>query len=153
MVRGDEGRTLLCQPQTFMNLSGSAVGAVARYYQVPPGRVLVLLDDADLPLGELRLRPKGGSGGHHGLASVILELGTNEFPRLRLGIGRPDPGTGERQITDHVLDRFGPVEMPSAERMVRRAADQVECWLHLGLARAMNDFNGNTQTTEQRNVE
>ena len=96
-------RVLLCQPQTFMNVSGEAVGAVMNFYQLPPHRLLVAVDDADLPLGEIRLRAGGSSGGHHGLESVEQHLATREFARLRLGIGRQD---GAREITDHVLDRF-----------------------------------------------
>jgi PTH1 family peptidyl-tRNA hydrolase len=149
--RSEEGRTLMCQPLTFMNESGQAVGALSRYYQVSPDKILVLLDDADLPLGELRMRPKGGSGGHHGVESVIQHLATDRFPRLRLGIGRPI--AGERLITNHVLDRFGIEEWKIAEQMVARAADQVECWMRAGMARAMNDFNGMVQLSEQRNSE
>ena len=97
-------RVLLCQPQTFMNLSGEAVGALKNFYQLPPqSELLVAVDDADLPLGEIRLRAGGSSGGHHGLESIEQHLGTREFARLRIGIGRVD---GAREITDHVLGRF-----------------------------------------------
>jgi PTH1 family peptidyl-tRNA hydrolase len=150
-VRESSRRVLLCQPQTYMNLSGQAVGALTRYYQIPQDQLLVVLDDADLPLGELRLRPQGGSGGHHGLASVIEHLGTDLLPRLRLGIGRPE--TDVREITRHVLDSFLAEERVVVDRMLNRAADQVECWLQEGIAQAMNKFNGMVQTTEQRNVE
>ncbi|HOW68020.1 MAG TPA: aminoacyl-tRNA hydrolase [Candidatus Paceibacterota bacterium] len=151
VVREGEKRVLLCQPQTYMNLSGQAVGALTRYYQIPQDRVLIVLDDADLPLGELRLRPQGGSGGHHGLASVIEHLGTEQLPRLRLGIGRPE--SGGREIARHVLDGFLAEEWAVAERMLNRAAEQVKCWIQHGIAQAMNNFNGMVQTTEQRNVE
>jgi peptidyl-tRNA hydrolase, PTH1 family len=132
-------RVLLCQPQTFMNLSGEAVGAVVNFYQLPLAGLLVVVDDADLPLGEIRLRAGGGSGGHHGLESVGQHLGTDEFARLRLGIGRAD---GAREITDHVLGRFDAAETALMEKVLDRAADQVECWLAAGIEKAMNQFNG-----------
>ena len=134
-------RVLLCQPQTFMNLSGETVGAVVSFYQLPtpgPG-LLVVVDDADLPLGEIRLRPGGGSGGHHGLESIAQHLGTDDFARLRLGIGRAD---GAREITDHVLGRFDQAETVLMKKVLDRAAGQVECWLAAGIEKAMNQFNG-----------
>jgi len=91
---------ILCEPQTFMNASGEAVKAVADFFRVPPDRVLIAVDDADLPFGEIRLRGSGSSGGHHGLESIEEHLGTRDFPRLRIGIGRKD---GSRQITNYVL--------------------------------------------------
>ncbi|MGO9479499.1 MAG: aminoacyl-tRNA hydrolase [Limisphaerales bacterium] len=133
-------RVLLCQPQTFMNLSGEAVGGVVSFYQLrPPSDLLMVVDDADLPLGEIRLRPGGGTGGHHGLESIGQHLGTDEFARQRLGIGRAD---GAREITDHVLGRFDAVEAARMEKVLARAADQVECWLAAGIEKAMNQFNG-----------
>ncbi|MFO1476833.1 MAG: aminoacyl-tRNA hydrolase [Verrucomicrobiota bacterium] len=133
-------RALLCEPQTFMNSSGEAVGPLALYYQVPPARLLVAVDDADLPLGELRLRPGGSSGGHHGLESIERHLGTREYARQRIGIGRT---AGAREITGYVLGRFGPAETDTLERVMTAAADQAECWLADGLQKAMNRFNGN----------
>jgi peptidyl-tRNA hydrolase, PTH1 family len=131
---------LLCQPQTFMNLSGEAVGALVNFYRLlPQSGLLVVVDDADLPLGEIRLRAGGGTGGHHGLESIEQHLGTNEFARLRLGIGR---APGAREITDHVLGRFDAAEAPLLEKVLGRAADQVECWLAAGVEKAMNQFNG-----------
>jgi PTH1 family peptidyl-tRNA hydrolase len=133
-------RVLLCQAQTFMNLSGEAVGALKNFYQLQPqSELLVAMDDADLPLGEIRLRAGGGSGGHHGLESIEQHLGTNDFARLRLGIGRAD---GAREITDHVLGRFDAGEAALMEKVLVRAADQVECWLDAGIEKAMNQFNG-----------
>src|ERR1019366_1126203 len=96
-------RVLLCQPQTFMNLSGEAVGALKNFYQLPLERLLVAVDDADLPLGEIRLRARGSSGGHHGLESIEQHLATREFARMRIGIGRAD---GARAITDYVVARL-----------------------------------------------
>ena len=134
-------RVLLCQPQTFMNASGEAVRAVMDFYQLPLEHLLVAVDDADLPLGELRLRASGSSGGHHGLESVGQHLGTQTFARLRLGIGRKD---GAREITDYVLDRFAAVEAALMGKVLGRAADQVECWLGDGLEMAMQ-LNGNVK--------
>ena len=135
----DAGRVLLCEPQTFMNSSGEAVGPLIAYYQVPLKRVLVVVDDADLPLGELRLRPGGSSGGHHGLESIEQHLGTREFARLRVGIGRQ---AGAREIADYVLGRFSPDETALAEKVLTVAGDQAECWLNAGIQKAMNQFNG-----------
>ncbi len=135
----DGRRVVLCKPQTFMNLSGEAVGALVSFYRLPPTRVLVAVDDADLPLGEIRLRPGGRSGGHHGLESIEQHLGSREFARLRIGIGRKD---GVREITGHVLGRLSAGEMAVMEKVLARAADQVECWLAHGLQKAMSQFNG-----------
>src|SRR5579859_7374653 len=104
---------ILAEPQTFMNLSGEAVGAVSVFYRVPAKRLLVAVDDADLPLGEIRLRPRGSSGGHHGLESVEQHIGTREFARLRLGIGRT--ADGRRDIVDYVLGPFAGDEADLAE--------------------------------------
>ncbi len=132
-------RVLLCQPQTFMNLSGETVGALVKFYQLPLAGLLVAVDDADLPLGEIRLRAGGGSGGHHGLESIGQHLGSGEYARLRLGIGRKD---GAREITGHVLGRFDAAEAALMEKVFGRAADQLECWLASGIEKAMNQFNG-----------
>ena len=138
--RAREGqRVLLCEPQTFMNASGEAVQAVAAYYGVAPARLLVIMDDADLPLGHLRLRPSGSSGGHHGLESIEQHLGTREYPRLRVGIGRQD---GAREITGHVLGRFGSTEAKLADKVLAVAADQAATWLEAGIQKAMSQFNG-----------
>jgi len=142
-------RVLLCQPRTFMNASGEAVKAVMSFYQLrPQSELLVAVDDADLPLGEVRLRRGGRSGGHHGLESVEQHLGTQAFARLRLGIGRKD---GAREITDYVLDRFEKAEAVLMEKVLGRAADQAECWLHDGIEMAMNRFNGNVEKANELN--
>jgi PTH1 family peptidyl-tRNA hydrolase len=132
-------RVLLCEPQTYMNSSGEAVGAVIAYYQVPLTGLLVVVDDADLPLGEIRLRPGGGSGGHHGLESIEQHLGTPEYARLRIGIGRQ---SGTREITGYVLGRFGSTEAALADRVLIVATDQAETWLEAGIQKAMSQFNG-----------
>lgn len=134
-----EHRVLLVQPQTFMNASGEAVAALAGFYRIPAGGVLVIVDDADLGLGEIRLRPSGGTGGHHGLESLTQHLGTSEFARLRVGIGRR---AGAREITGHVLGRFSAAEMDAVQKVLGVAADQAGCWLTAGVQKAMNDFNG-----------
>jgi len=134
-------RILLCQPQTFMNASGEAVGAVASFYRVPWPQLLVAVDDADLPLGALRLRPEGSSGGHHGLESVEQHLGTRGYARLRIGIGR---AAGAREITDYVLSRFAAAERPLLEKVLERATRQVETWLNEGIEKAMQ-WNGTVE--------
>jgi PTH1 family peptidyl-tRNA hydrolase len=135
----DGKRILLCQPQTFMNLSGESAGAVKDFYQVPLKQVLVAVDDADLPLGEIRLRADGGTAGHHGLESVEQHLATSNYTRLRIGIGRAD---GAREITDYVLAKFDAGERELLEKVLDRAANQVETWLDDGIEKAMNKFNG-----------
>jgi len=136
----DDKRIILCQPQTFMNASGEAVAALRGFYRLPPGQWLVVVDDADLPLGHIRLRAEGSSGGHHGLESVEQQLGTREYPRLRLGIGRrEDDG---RQISNYVLGHFDAAERPAVTEVLNRAGQQVECWLKAGMKQAMNYFNG-----------
>jgi PTH1 family peptidyl-tRNA hydrolase len=131
-------RVLLCQPQTFMNASGEAVGALMKFYQLPLKQLLVVVDDADLPLGEIRLRAGGSSGGHHGLESIEQHLGSREFARQRLGIGRQD---GAREITDYVLSRFDRTEMALMKKVLDHAASQAECWLDEGITKAMQ-LNG-----------
>ena len=135
----DGRRVVLCEPQTFMNASGEAVGAMVKFYQLPLKNLVVAMDDADLPLGEIRLRPGGSSGGHHGLESIEQHLGSREYGRLRIGIGRKD---GAREITGHVLGRLNASEMAVMEKVLARAADQLECWLAHGLQKAMSQFNG-----------
>ncbi|MBI5386567.1 MAG: aminoacyl-tRNA hydrolase [Verrucomicrobia bacterium] len=144
----DGKRVWLCEPLSFMNASGGVVRAVSDYYQAEPARMLVAVDDADLPLGELRLRGQGGSGGHHGLESVIQHLGSREFARQRLGIGRTLDG--RREITGHVLGQFSRAETDLFEKVLARAADQAECWLDHGLAKAMNEFNGVVDSGEEK---
>lgn len=130
---------LLVQPQTFMNLSGTSVAPLLRYHGGSPEDLVVVLDDADLPLGRLRIRAGGGSGGHRGLASVIEVLGTEAFARIRLGVGREKADGG---LVEHVLGRFAPERRRAVDGMVATAADAVECLAEKGLAVAMNRFNG-----------
>lgn len=135
------GRTvLLARPQTFMNASGESVGALTTFYRVPLKQLLVAVDDADLPLGELRLRARGSSGGHHGLESIEQHAGSREFARLRIGIGRT--ADGQREITGHVLAPFAAADSALVEQVLTAAAAQAECWLENGIEMAMNRFNG-----------
>jgi len=142
MARVDKnGKTvLLLKPQTFMNASGESVGPVSAFYKVPHIQLLVAVDDADLPLGEIRLRKSGSSGGHHGLESVESHLGTRDYPRLRLGIGRR--GDGVREISGYVLAPFSAEDTPVLGKVLEKAFDQVECWLSDGIDKAMSQFNG-----------
>jgi PTH1 family peptidyl-tRNA hydrolase len=126
-----------------MNVSGEAVGALSRYYKVATSDVLIVCDDVNLPLGRLRLRASGGEGGHHGLGSIAELLGTTEFARLRVGVGR---GDARRDLADHVLARFEPEELAGIEAAVARAADAVETWVSDGLVKAMNAFNRGDDT-------
>jgi len=140
-------RVLLCQPQTYMNLSGEAVGALVNFYQLPLKQILVAVDDADLPLGEIRLRASGSSGGHHGLESIEQHLASREFARLRIGIGRKD---SSREITNYVLGKFDSSENELLKKVLERAADQVETWLDAGIEKAMSQFNGVADSTNEK---
>ena len=135
-----ERRVVLCEPQTYMNQSGEAVRAVLGFYRVPVARLLVLVDDADLPFGEIRLRARGSSGGHHGLDSVAEHVGTTDYARLKIGIGQRRDGP--RQITGFVLSPFAGEEKKTLGKILARVADQAECWMAEGVERAMNKFNG-----------
>jgi peptidyl-tRNA hydrolase, PTH1 family len=128
---------LLAAPRTFMNLSGQTVQAVAAFYQLEPPDVLIVVDDVNLPLGRLRLRPSGSAGGHNGLKSVIEHLGVG-FPRLRIGVERGDPA---RDLSDRVLSRFPASERDVVDRAIKRAADAVETFVADGIQAAMNRFN------------
>ncbi|MCX7886648.1 MAG: aminoacyl-tRNA hydrolase [Verrucomicrobiae bacterium] len=147
-----DGFVLVAKPLTYMNRSGASVAALLGWGKIEPPEMLVVVDDADLPLGRLRLRPSGGSGGHNGLRSVIESLGgCEDFPRLRVGIGRSKP-LGE-DITEHVLGQFGPAERALAENAVRLAAEVVECCLKEGLTTAMNRYNRKTALHNEREGE
>jgi peptidyl-tRNA hydrolase, PTH1 family len=143
----DDRNVLLCQPQTYMNSSGEAVAALTSFYHVSTSQLLVIVDDADLPLGELRLRPSGSSGGHHGLESIEQHMDTRQYARLRVGIGRQNAA---REITGHVLSRFNSTEASLIDKVLTLAADQAECWLTAGIQKAMSQYNGlvNGSTTE-----
>ncbi len=131
------GRVVLVKPQTYMNLSGNAVGPAMRWYHVPHNQLLVVYDDLDLPFGRIRLRPSGSSGGHNGVESIIKTLGTDQFPRLRLGIGKP----GRERTIGHVLSRFSRDEEKELKEYVLRAAQAALSWHFEGIDTAMNEFN------------
>jgi len=139
-VERDGRKIILAQPQTFMNHSGEAVAALSNFYRLPSEKILIVVDDADLPLGEIRLRSSGSSGGHHGLESIEHHLATRNFPRLRIGIGRRT--SDGRQITNYVLGQFATEERELVEKVLARAGEQVECWLSAGIEKAMSQFNG-----------
>ena len=141
--RGPDARVILAKPLTFMNLSGGAVGTLSRYYRVDPADILVVVDDANLPLGRLRVRPEGSDGGHNGLRSVIEEFGTQEFPRLRVGVGRGGLG---RELVGHVLSRFEDDERGKIEELVTRAADAAEVFVEEDILTVMNRFNASDQS-------
>jgi len=135
---GGQG-VLLMKPTTYMNLSGEAVGEAARFYKLPPERVLVISDDVDLPLGKLRLRKSGSAGGHNGLKSIIQHLGTDRFPRLKVGVGgKPHP---DYDMADWVLSGFHGEDAKTMDEAVERAAQAVECLLEHGMDKAMNQYN------------
>jgi PTH1 family peptidyl-tRNA hydrolase len=136
----DGKRVILCKPQTFVNSSGEAAGAVLKFHKLPLKSLLVVVDDADLPFGEIRLRPRGSSGGHHGLESIEQHLGSREYARQRIGIGRGEPHV--REITGYVLSPFRADEQKLLEKVLQKASEQIECWLSAGVTPAMNRFNG-----------
>lgn len=129
---------LLVKPQTYMNLSGNAVGALARWYKVLPKDIIVVVDDMDLLPGRLRLRTKGSSGGHRGLESLLSQLGKDDFMRVRVGIGRPLPG---QEVVNYVLNGFSQAEQLLIDDALVRAADAVEEILKNGMDKAMNCYN------------
>jgi len=143
--RRPDDSILLVKPLTFMNLSGQAVGELARYFKIDVADLIVVVDEVHLPLGKLRARKRGSAGGHNGLKSVIAHLG-DEFARLRVGVGR---GTDQRNLADHVLSRFEKDEAAEAERMTARAADAAEMFITSGIEAVMNAFNGGDPATTE----
>ncbi len=129
---------ILAKPQTFMNLSGESVGALAAYYKIPPARMLVIYDELDIPFGTIRLREKGSAGGHNGMRSLIQHMGS-EFPRLRLGIGRPP---GRMDPAAFVLQDFGRDELPLVSEMLSVAVEAVESFVQHGINLTMSRYNG-----------
>lgn len=138
----DDRKVVLAKPQTFMNLSGQAVSALLRFYKIPLERLLVIHDELDLPLGTLRLRPGGGSAGNRGLASIIEQLGTQDFPRLRIGIGHPP---GQMSGADYVLQDFSAAEQELLEMVLKQAVEAAQVFVRSGLETAMNQYNGSLQ--------
>ena len=133
-------KVLVMKPITYMNLSGEAVRQAADFYKVPPDHVLVVSDDTALPVGKLRIRVKGSAGGHNGLKNIIQHLGTDQFPRLRVGVGeKPHP---DYDMADWVLSKFAGEDKKAIDTSVKRAADAIECILAEGIDRGMGKFNG-----------
>ena len=130
---------LLMKPQTFMNLSGEAAAQAAKFYKIPPERVLVVSDETALPIGRLRVRSKGSAGGHNGLKSLIACLGSEQFPRIRLGVGAPPHE--DYDMADWVLSAFKNQDAEEMAAAAERAADAVICYITEGAERAMNKFN------------
>jgi len=126
---------ILCKPQSFMNLSGEPLATIARFYKIPPTQVLAIFDDVALPLGRIRIRPSGSSGGHNGMESILQHL--DDIPRLRVGIGAADG----RPMVQHVLGKFQADERPILAEAVERAVQAVDCLQRDGIAAAMNQFN------------
>lgn len=145
IASGDQA--LLLKPLTFMNLSGDAVQGLAHYFRIDTPDILIVTDDVNLPLGRLRARKTGTEGGHNGLRSVAMRLGTTDYPRLRIGVGRPRSPEGapgndtRRELADHVLSRFDADEIPGIEAAIARAADAAETFVTDGIDVMMNRFN------------
>ena len=133
-------KVLLMKPVTYMNLSGEAVHEAAAFYKVPPERILVISDEVALAPGKLRVRRSGSAGGHNGLKNIIAHLGSDQFPRIRLGVGqKPHP---DYDMADWVLGRFQGEDKKAVEEAVKRAADAAECLIREGVDKAMNQYNG-----------
>ena len=135
-----EEKLLLMKPQTYMNLSGEAAAQAVRFYKIPSQHVLVVSDETALPIGKLRVRTKGSAGGHNGLKSVIASLGTEDFPRIRLGVGAPPHP--DYDMADWVLSSFKNQDAEDMAAAAARAAEAVECYILRGPDRAMNLYNG-----------
>ena len=134
-------KVLLVKPMTYMNLSGQAVRPLADYYRIPPERILVIFDDVSLPVGRLRVRPDGSAGGHNGVKSLIAELGTQAFPRIKVGVGeKPHP---DYDLADWVLSSFSSQEEKLLGPTIERVLDAAGAVIAEGVPRAMNQFNGN----------
>ena len=131
------GDTLLAKPMSFMNRSGYALVAIAQFYKIVTPEILVVLDDLALPLGRMRIRPSGGTGGHNGLESIIMQFGTEEIPRLRIGIGAAPRDGG----VDYVLGRFFEEERPLVKSAIERGVEAIKCAVDNGVVSAMNTFN------------
>ena len=132
-------KALLMKPVTYMNLSGEAVGEAARFYKIPADHVLVISDDVSLPIGKLRIRKGGSAGGHNGLKNIIQHLGTDQFPRVKIGVGqKPHP---DYDLADWVLGHFQGEDRKVMNEAVKQAADAVECLLKEGADKAMSKYN------------
>lgn len=142
-VTYEDRKLILAKPQTYMNLSGQSVQGLLHFYKIPLTNVMVLSDDLDIPFGTIRIRAEGGPGGQRGLSSVIESLGTKDFPRLRLGIGRPP---GRMDPANFILQNFSRDEMKTLSEVLDRAADAALEFVMNGLDKAMNKFNGSIES-------
>lgn len=140
----------IAKPQTMMNLSGQAVADLARFYQIDPAAIFVIVDEVQLPLARLRARRGGSAGGHNGLKSIIERLGTDAFPRLRIGVGRGDP---RRDLADHVLAKFDRDEQPEIEAAIERAAEAAEVFVNEGIEAVMNRFNAAPRIEDDKRMD
>jgi peptidyl-tRNA hydrolase, PTH1 family len=131
-------KVLLLKPLTYMNLSGESISAVLNFFKVGIEDIVLLYDDLDLPVGRIRLRQKGSAGGHNGIKSTIAHLGSQEFNRIRIGIGRP---IGRMPVVDYVLGRFSPEEWNEMGKVIEKASEACEEWLNKSFLQVMNDFN------------
>lgn len=136
---------VVVKPQPFMNRSGYAVSRFVGYHNMEPSDILVVLDDVDLSLGRIRVRARGSAGTHNGLKSVVEQLGTTEFPRMRLGVGR---GDARRDLADYVLATFDPPEQPEVDRLITRAADAAQMFIVEGIQKVMNAYNPEATASE-----
>lgn len=132
-------RVLVLKPQTYMNLSGESVKLAGGFYKIPPERVLVISDDVSLPLGKLRIRAGGSAGGHNGLKNIIQHLGTDQFPRIKVGVGAPQHP--EHEMVDWVIGSFTPAEKKVVGEAISRALDAAACLIEKGVQEAQNRFN------------
>lgn len=135
---GDQ-RVLVIKPQTYMNLSGEAVKLAGGFYKIPPDHVLVISDDVSLPLGKLRIRAGGSAGGHNGLKNIIAHLGTDQFPRIKVGVGAP--AHPDHEMVDWVIGNFTPQERKTVDEAIEKVLDAVECLIEKGVSETQNRFN------------
>ena len=138
-VRLGGQRVLVIKPQTYMNLSGEAVKLAGGFYKIPPDHVLVISDDVSLPLGKLRIRAGGSAGGHNGLKNIIAHLGTDQFPRIKVGVGAP--AHPDHEMVDWVIGNFTPQERKTVDEAIEKVLDAVECVIEKGVSEAQNRYN------------
>jgi PTH1 family peptidyl-tRNA hydrolase len=131
-------RVILVKPQTFMNLSGESIREVLEWYKIPVGNIIIMFDDIDLELGKIRIRSKGSSGTHNGMRNILYQIQSDEFPRVRIGIGRPPEGWN---LADYVLSKFSPSERSTINDSIKNTAEAVSTILKSGVDAAMNKFN------------
>ncbi|MBQ5672243.1 MAG: aminoacyl-tRNA hydrolase [Oscillospiraceae bacterium] len=132
---------LLMKPQTYMNLSGEAVGEAARFYKIEPDHIIVISDEMSLAAGKMRIRRKGSAGGHNGLKNIIAHLGTDAFPRIRIGVGAPAPGDDHEEVIDWVIGSVPKAELKLIEETAAKAAEACACYITNGPDQAMNRYN------------